>query len=191
MAENETFKDVQEAVSTALINTTRVVGQISNEDLDFHKSIDPAVGTLLEDRSKQFLGLVQNLTKAATGGTDLPAPKVEDQESVDENWTAFVDIFDNLLEKTDACLDEYTGSIKRLGAGTSTDVHNVTASVGKQKPSRLERPHNLPKPQLLFERGPKNHEHKPFKPLLDLKPHALVSLDGSVRPIDENDLSSG
>lgn len=113
MDKTQDFKSLQDQIQASLLSTTRVANQISAEDLGFQRSLDPAVGTSLDEQSARLLALSSALLKSAASIADLRVPALEDSEDVDNNWRGVVDIVDSLLEKTDTCLDEYTGVIKR------------------------------------------------------------------------------
>ena len=187
MAAGGNFKETKDAISSALVETTRVAGQISNEDLAFHRSSNPSVIPILEQQNTRLLRLTHKLTKAATWGTEVSAPYIANVDSVDDNWKNIVDVFDNLLEKADACLDEFTGSIKRLSPGQEDQIKKTAPVHGKRRIAKVYRNQDMQKPQLLFEDRPKNDEQTPFKPLLRSKPHAMVSLEDSLGEIDSDD----
>ena len=185
MALERPFPELKEAATAALLNTTRVANQIAQNDLDFHRSVNHSIGPLLEEQSARLLKLARSLTKAATGGTDLANPQLSNAESVDEKWPGLVDVFDSLLEKADACLDEYTGSIKRLDpAFAGRQEHDFSKRDTKSKLKRLDHTSAV-KPQLSFEHAVQNRETTAFKPLLQSKPHALISFEESLQPFDE------
>ncbi|KAL8909166.1 MAG: hypothetical protein Q9207_000340 [Kuettlingeria erythrocarpa] len=172
------FKELKAEISSALVNTTRTAGQIAKEDLAFQRSINPEVDRLLQEQSNRLLALVRDLNKSATAGSATAPPVLKDAESVDDGWRGIVDIIDNLLEKADACLDEYSGVIKKLTPARQ----NEQASADAKKPlaKREYRNQNLLKPQRLFRRAPKNDDDTPFKPLLTSKPNALIPLEESL-----------
>jgi hypothetical protein len=113
MAETQDFKSLQEQVQSALIATTRTAGQVASEDLGFHRSFNNEVGTALDEQSQRLLSLASALLKSAASIAELRAPVLEDADDVENNWRSVVDVVDSLLEKSDICLDEYTGVIKR------------------------------------------------------------------------------
>jgi len=115
MDETQDFKVLQDQIQAALITTTRTAGQISSEDLGFQRSLNPEVGTALDEQSERVLVLVNALLKSAASISELSAPTLQDTDDVENNWRGVVDVVDSLLEKTDTCLDEYTGVIKRKG----------------------------------------------------------------------------
>lgn len=174
------FKEIKEAISSTLVDTTRTAGQIAGEDLAFHRSSNPEITPLLEKQNSRLLQLAQNLVRAAATGTEVSVPRLSDADSVEDNWRGIVDVIDNLLEKADACLDEYTGVIKRLSP--SQDVRPARSAPPARKPLPLKsyRNQNIPKPQRLFPKIPCNDETTPFKPLLRTKPHAILPLENSI-----------
>ncbi|KAL8953599.1 MAG: hypothetical protein Q9222_000525 [Ikaeria aurantiellina] len=178
MTSEGTFKKLQRDVSSALVDTTRTASRISSEDLAFQRSINPEVSRRLDGQSKRLLSLVRNLNKTASAGTDAVPPRLKNVESVDDEWRGIVDIVDNLLEKADACLDEFTGVIKKLTPSRPSDP--VTMSTKRPLAKHEYRNQNLPKPQRLFRNVPRNEETTPFRPLLQTKPNGLTSLEDSL-----------
>ena len=187
MTSSTAFVEVKDGISAALVETTRTAGQISNEDLAFQRSSNPALIPLLERQSSRLLSLAKALTKVATSGTEVAAPKISDVESIDDHWRSIVDVFDNLLEKADACLDDYTGVIKRLSPSQEEQIKKAALTPQKQKPGKAYRTQNIAKPQLQFEHAPANDAKTPFKPLLKSKPHAIVSLEHSLQLVPSED----
>ena len=112
MDETQDFKSLQGQIQAALISTTRTAGQISSEDMSFQRSLNPELGTLLDEQSARLLELSNELLKSAASISELRAPVLEDQDDVENNWRSVVDVIDSLLEKTDTSLDEYTGVLK-------------------------------------------------------------------------------
>ncbi|KAL8711091.1 MAG: hypothetical protein Q9220_004472 [cf. Caloplaca sp. 1 TL-2023] len=178
MTSDGTFKKFQSDVSSALVDTTRSASRLSGEDLAFQRSINPEVDRRLNDQNKRLLSLVRSLNKTACAGTDTVPPPLKNVESVDDGWRGIVDIVDNLLEKADACLDEFTGVIKKL---THSRPNDPAPTSSKRPLAKHEyRNQNLPKPQRLFRKVPKNDETTSFRPLLQTKPNSLTSLEDSL-----------
>ena len=121
------FKSLQDQIQTALISVTRTANQIASEDLGFQRSLDPAVGTALDEQAARLLVLSSSLLKSAASISELKTPSLEDIEDVDNNWQGVVDIVDSLLEKADTCLDEYTGVIKHKSPLAADQVGNITS----------------------------------------------------------------
>ena len=180
-AEND-FKAVSENISSALINTTRTTALIAKEDIAFQRSLNPDIGRLLDDQNSRLLSLVQDLNRTATAGADITVPSLRDVESVDDNWREIVDIVDSLLEKADACLDEFTGIVKKAGPSHSAVFNPLSVPAKRQLASGEYRNQSIPKPQRLFRNVPNNAEAIPFKPLLRSKPNAIVPLEESLKP---------
>ena len=186
MGSNMDFKSLQDNISACLVNTTRTAGQLASKDLAFHRSLDPSIARHLDKQNARLLALAGRLTKSAAIATELPAPELPDADAVEDNWQEIVDVIDNLLEKADACLDEYTGVIKRLSpAQGSTPVPEAPRRILSAKYSKNQA---IAKPQLLFNKVPNNQDTSAFKPLLRTKPHAIVPLLESIGPqLSEND----
>ncbi|KAF5876649.1 putative exosome complex exonuclease rrp protein [Botrytis fragariae] len=177
MAEDtQDFKSLQDEVQAALVTTVKTAGHIASEDLGFHRSLNPEVGSALDEQNARLLALANQLLKSAASVSGIQVPILEDVDDVDNNWRGVVDVVDSLLEKTDTCLDEYTGIIKRK------QVEETSATMKSQKRplDNSLRTQNLVKPQLAFEVKPDNENTSPWLPLLKTKPHAKVSLEDSL-----------
>lgn len=108
------FKALQDSISASLVSTTRTAGQIASEDVSFHRSLDPSLGTVLDRQNARLLALAERLLSNAASNTEVVCPPLPDADAVDGNWRGIVDVVDSLLEKADISLDEYTGAVKRL-----------------------------------------------------------------------------
>ncbi|PYH43566.1 exosome nuclease subunit RRP6 [Aspergillus saccharolyticus JOP 1030-1] len=182
------FPPFQQRLTSSLVQVTRTVGQLSAEDVDFHRSSNAEVSDSLDEQSNRLLSLTSSLLKAATAGTDISAPTLDDDDSLEDNWRGVVDVIDALLEKADACLDEFTGVIKKLSPSQQDQAAAAAAKAAKSKAAAARfptiydyGPSKIPKPQLLFEHLPDNTDISPFKPLLKSKPHATVPLEDSLK----------
>lgn len=172
------FKSFQDRISSSLIEVTKTSGQIATEDLAFQRSLNPSVAATLDRQNARLLDTAGRLAKAAALGSEVRAPRINDLEAVEENWQGVVDVIDSLLERADACLDEYTGVVKRLSPSGQEPA--PTSHHGTARPARIVRDFDMAKPQLLFDRAPDNKAERPFKPLLTSKPHATRSLEESL-----------
>jgi exosome complex exonuclease RRP6 len=119
------FKSLQDQIQDALLSATRTAGQISSGDLNFQRSLNPSLGTALDEQSARLLALSSSLLKSAASISELEAPVLQDIEDVDNSWRGVVDVVDSLLEKADTCLDEYTGVIKRKTPPTTEQVRFI------------------------------------------------------------------
>lgn len=170
------FPPFQDKLKTALVQVTRTVGQLSSEDLNFHRSSSAEFSESLDEQSARIIALTSAVIKAATAGSETTKPVLQDEESIDDNWRDVVDVIDSLLEKADACLDEFTGVIKKLSPAQEDQTPVVKK--GPSFPTIYDYgPSKIPKPQLEFEHKPDNTDMGPFKPLLKTKPHAIVPLE--------------
>ncbi|WPH04268.1 Hypothetical protein R9X50_00715700 [Acrodontium crateriforme] len=180
MEKIDNFDSLQASISSALVSTTRSAGQIANEDVSFHRSLDPTFGTSLDRQNARLLGLAERLLGSATANTEIVRPpRLSDIDAVESNWRAVVDVIDSLLERADTALDEFTGAVKRLSPGLVEQKADATKAPKTSKIAAALKNHSIEKPQLQFEHVPTNNETIPFKPLLITKPHAVVPLETS------------
>ena len=170
------FESFQRQVTAALLDTTRTAGRIANEDLNFHRSVSGKVSKSLDVQNTRLLQLTNKLLKAATEDTNHTVPRVRSLDGIDDNWRSVVDVVDDLLEKADASLDEFSGIIQKL---SPIKDGVATPPAQKEKPKSTRNFHNplLRKPQQDFHKQVNNFDTSPFKPLLQRKPHALVPLE--------------
>ncbi|PWY87885.1 exosome complex exonuclease Rrp6 [Aspergillus sclerotioniger CBS 115572] len=177
------FGPFQQRVQSSLMQVTRTAGQLSAEDIDFHRSSNAEVSDSLDEQNSRLLSLTSSILKAATAGTDVSAPTLDDEDAIEDNWRGVVDVIDALLEKADACLDEFTGVIKKLSPSQQEQAAaKATKKAAAKFPTVYDYgPSKIPKPQLQFERPADNTDTSPFKPLLKTKPHASVSLEDSLK----------
>lgn len=185
------FAGFHDKVTAKLVQTSRIVGQLSNEDLNFYRSYKPDFVELLDEQSDRILSLASSLLNAASSGTDVKAPTLRNEDSLEDNWRGVVDVIDNLLEKADACLDEFTGIIKRLAPSQQEEAQPSKKKLISKFPSIYDRgPSRIAKPQLKFQRLPDNTDVSPFRPFLRTKPHAQVPLEVSLQLIEPQNKSS-
>ncbi|KAH9826372.1 HRDC domain [Teratosphaeria destructans] len=191
MANTSDFSALQAAITSSLVSTTKTTNQLASGDLPFHRSLDSSLATSLDRQNARLLSLASRLinTASTTSETVRPAPKLGDIEDVEGNWRAVVDVVDNLLERADTALDEFTGAVRRLSPSANTpEVESTTSRQGRKgfgvrdgqvagkSSSTSWKSQEIAKPQLQFEYVPRNDEAGPFIPLLQTKPHALEPL---------------
>ncbi|KAK1753090.1 ribonuclease H-like domain-containing protein [Echria macrotheca] len=178
MEQSQDFTALKDSVQTALVATTRSVNDLTNEDLQFQRTVSPAVASDLDEKSARLLGLANGLLKAAGQFTGQRVSALEDVDDVDFQWQGMMDVVDSLLYKIDTCLDDYTGLIKRKEAPTSELGRDPKRPKGALE--RSMKTANILKPQDKFEKKIDNFDSGPWKPLLTTKPHAQRSLDDSL-----------
>ena len=123
MDDSKDFKSLQENIQAVLIATTRTAGQVSSEDIAFQRSLDPDVGKALDEQSARLLALSSSLLKSAATISGVQVPAWNDADDVENSWRGVVDVVDTLLEKTDICLDEYTGVTRRRDVSQVLDLN--------------------------------------------------------------------
>ena len=185
------FGEFHDQVTSNLVQTTRTTGQLASEDLNFCRSSNREFSEALDEQSGRIISLTSSLLKAASR-SDVAAPDLQDEESIDDNWRGVVEVIDALLEKADACLDEFTGVIKRLSPSQQEQQQKQQARLGRKAnlpkfPTIFDYgPSKIPKPQLEFPRPVDNTDGSHFRPLLRSKPHAIVPLEKSLETVDSS-----
>ena len=170
------FDRLERPLTAALVQTTRCVGQLASEDINFVRTANPELGKALDKQKSRLLTTVRRLVRTGVSETDLAAPSFSTAEELEDGWGALVDVIDNLLEKADKCLDEHAGVTKaKIVSEASTEDSKVI-------PAQHQKVANIVKPQKQFANPPRNNPSAPFKPLLHTKPHALLPLQESIEP---------
>ncbi|PNS17221.1 hypothetical protein CAC42_6904 [Sphaceloma murrayae] len=187
-------------ISSGLLAVTRTANSLATEDLDFHRNLDPSIGTRIDKQNARLLRLAERLLENAASSSEVVRPRLPDADAVDENWRGIVDVLDSLLEKADTSLDEFSGAVKRLSPSReqvmdTKPMHEHFADADKTptsvpKPSRISqalRSQEIYKPQLDFFTVPSNDDIAPFRPLLKSKPHAKIPLEESAAQYEGED----
>jgi exosome complex exonuclease RRP6 len=172
------FKAYHERVTKNLAAVPKTCGHLASQDLSFHRSSSDKVSKSLDQQTAHLLRLTNKLLKFAAKDTNVPAPSLKDIDSIDDDWSKTVDLVDDVLEKADASLDEFTGVIKRMSPAAQNTPPPTKAQMPPKPYARF--PKVTEKPQTLFNRQVNNFDTQPFKPLLIHKPHAVKSLEESI-----------
>ncbi|CAD6888013.1 unnamed protein product [Tilletia caries] len=196
------------SVQHALVPLTRTAAQLpSASDLEFHRSLNPALANKLDSSTHALLDLVNSLTAwidPATAAATALAPASLPSNLTTNVPRAIGDLVDSLLERADINLDEYAGkreprkpAFSVVGSKSSkTQAKQAQAQEanakgkGKQSTTAALPSHitNAPikKPQRLFTNKPDNRSHMPWtRPLKYGKPHATktpLAQSGTNRP---------
>lgn len=194
------LKPLRSLVHSTLVAVTRSVNTLANEDLRFQRTVHTSVATRLDQNTDRILKLADGVLKSASRFTAQRRPKLDDVDDVEIQWKGVVDVIDTLLEKSDTCLDEYTGLVKKRDAPTAEPVRNTASDtlfliymltllqandLKRAKPANTGlawslRRANIMKPQHNFEKEPQDPESGPWKPQVTAKPHAQVPLASSL-----------
>ena len=188
------FSSFYESLATKVAQTVRIEGHISSEDVNFHRSSSVEFSESLDEQSDRLLALSSSLIKVAAAAEPgdkrrkKGVPDLKNAEDVEYNWSRIVDVIDNLLEKADTCLDEFTGIIKKLDPAQQAQAREAAS---RREPRNFPTiydygPSKIPKPQLQFERVPDARDVSPFRPLLKTKPHAIVPLEQSLQMVESD-----
>ena len=122
MDSSQDLKPLRDSVHSTLVSVRRSVNTLANEDLQFQRTVHPSVATRLDQNTDRLLALARGVLKSASKFTAQREPQLEDVDDVEIQWKGVLDVIDSLLEKSDTCLDEYTGLVKRKDAPTPESV---------------------------------------------------------------------
>ena len=122
MDSSQDLKPLRDSVHSTLVTVTRSVNTLANEDLQFQRTVHPSVAARLDQNTDRLLELARGVLKSASKFTAQREPQLEDVDDVEIQWKGVLDVIDSLLEKSDTCLDEYTGLVKRKDAPTPESV---------------------------------------------------------------------
>ena len=69
--ENPTAAAQQQAITAALVSTTRSASHLANEDIEFHRSSDRSVAVTLDQQNERLLALARRLLRNAAGAAGI------------------------------------------------------------------------------------------------------------------------
>ncbi|KAF7354798.1 Exosome complex exonuclease RRP6 [Mycena sanguinolenta] len=188
------FSEFNSNVQTAALNATRSAAGLP-ADIPFHRSMDPELAEDLDAFSSRVLSLTNNiLSLVATADPSQSSrrkgkAKLQTQDDVmDDFHSLVVDVMDQLLERTDICLDEFLGRTKTPLVAINYDAPGLRKTAKKVTPRgqldpAVQHAANLAKPQLAFKNPVKNND-EPWHPTLSHKFNAQVPLGHIYRDSD-------
>ncbi|PWW74965.1 hypothetical protein C7212DRAFT_358767 [Tuber magnatum] len=173
---------MQDRLLAAVVATVKTSSGLAAQDVDFHRTSNSEFGPSLDDCNERILAITNRLLASATCGSDISVLELKEADDVENNWMKIVEVIDDLLERADTCLDEYTGAIKEKNPVPFPDARAPEMVPNPSRPSRrsIQKSANIPKPQLLFKEKIDNFDHTPWKPRLTSKPHAVKPLSESI-----------
>ncbi|KAK7061210.1 exosome complex exonuclease RRP6 [Favolaschia claudopus] len=197
---SSSFSDFNSRVQTAALNATRGAAGLP-ADIAFHRSIDSDLAQDLDAFSSRILSLTNNiLSLVSTADTSQSSrkkgkAKLQGQDDVvDDFHSLIVDSMDQLLERTDICLDEFSGRTKAPLVAINYDAPGLRktnklnpAQKGQLDPA-VQHASNLPKPQLAFKHLVNNSD-QPWYPTLSHKFNAQVPLGHIFRDLDSESIA--
>ncbi|KAJ6516485.1 hypothetical protein C8R45DRAFT_960259 [Mycena sanguinolenta] len=188
------FSEFNSNVQTAALNATRSAAGLP-EDIPFHRSMDPELAEDLDAFSSRVLSLTNNiLSLVATADPSESSrrkgkAKLQSHDDVmDDFHSLVVDVMDQLLERTDICLDEFLGRTKAPLVAINYEAPGLRKTAKKITPRgqldpAVQHAANLAKPQLAFKTPVKNGD-EPWHPTLSHKFNAQVPLGHIYRDSD-------
>ncbi|KAJ7229199.1 hypothetical protein GGX14DRAFT_417073 [Mycena pura] len=184
---SSSFLDLTSRVQTAALNATRSAAGLPT-DIQFHRSIDSEFAEDLDTFSSRVLALTNNLLSlVATADPSQSSrlkgkAKLQTQDDVvDDFHSLVVDSMDQLLERTDMCLDEFLGRNKAPLVVIDPDAPGLRKTI-KNNPNQkrqldavVQHASHLAKPQLSFK-YPVDNSEEPWYSTLTHKFNAQVPL---------------
>ncbi|KAJ8080947.1 exosome nuclease subunit [Marasmius tenuissimus] len=150
-------------------------------DISYHRSMDPGFSKEIDSFSTRVLSLTNKLLTLA--GTAHPSGKgkgrLEDEDDVVDNFHSLVvDSMDQMLERTDICLDDFLGRNKAPAIAVNPKApapKKKTITPKGQLDPAIQHASHLPKPQTAFKKKVDNSD-APWRPHLSHKYNAQVPL---------------
>ncbi|KAA1473827.1 hypothetical protein DENSPDRAFT_780589 [Dentipellis sp. KUC8613] len=185
------FDDYNTRLQAAALTATRNSAGLPS-DLGFHRSVDRDLAKGLDTCSDRILNITNKLLGlTATAGTSKGKGKgkLEDQDDfMDRFESLIVESMDQLLERADICLDQYSGRTKAPAIAinpTQPAAQKTSRPKGRLEPVIQHAP-QLAKPQLKFKRKVDNTNGVVWYPSLRHKYNAQVPLGFNFHPNDED-----
>ncbi|XP_064642526.1 exosome complex component 10-like [Lineus longissimus] len=189
------FKDVtsfSQAMLTSVMGAIKSSNELPAEgdDFDYYSSFE-TFRSLMNIEGQRILQLMQTLMKHEGVKGNLHADS--HHMDVEDRFDVLVDANDQLLERVGNLLDEAAGikkaetslvvastAPKSTATNASWNKKPTTPSTAKKSSYRLLAARFVQRPQLKFKEKVDNTS-RPFYPKLTVKPHALKSLNESIR----------
>lgn len=148
----------------------RAASSLAAQDINFFTSLDQDVSRDVKDASSSLLALANRLLAKSTADFDFLEYGADNIVS-NLGWKRVSDALDNCFEKADLALDEMRNPKK---AGAQLTYILDSADDDRAQDVKI-------KPQVNFKDSVDNSDALPFKPKLTEKPHALKSLEESLK----------
>lgn len=152
------------------VGAVRAASSLAAQDINFFTSLDQDVSKDVKDASASLLALANKLLAKSAADYDF-IEYGEDNIVSKLSWKRVSDALDNCFEKADLALDEMKNP-KPSGA----QVTYMLDSTSDEKAPDVKI-----KPQINFREAVDNSDSHPFRPKLTEKPHALKSLEESLK----------
>ncbi|KAH6573254.1 hypothetical protein BASA50_009528 [Batrachochytrium salamandrivorans] len=175
------FAKKQQALLNSLGRLVKASQFLNSSDVQFLKASSPAVSSTLDATSDALLSALSQTNSYSSLSAvsnrcnkTNSAPSSLCEDDLTDKFDIIVDVVDNLLEKTDICLDLFKKPPKnaletRIGSAASKQQDSVS------KTTHTPRTHGIIRPQLSFLDKIDNTA-TPFFPRITSKPNAKVPL---------------
>ncbi|KAF8959127.1 hypothetical protein BDZ97DRAFT_1906257 [Flammula alnicola] len=189
--DESSFDDYNTRLQTSALAATRKAAALP-ADVAFHRSMDHEFAQGLDAFSERVLSMTNRLLSLVSTVDQTQASRgkgkgrLESQDDVVDHFHSLVvDSMDQLLEKTDICLDEFLGKNKAPAIAINPPItsNNTRSKKSAQKPATekgriepvIQHAAHLAKTQLQFKKKADNSD-APWYPTLSHKYNATVPL---------------
>ncbi|KAF8495725.1 ribonuclease H-like domain-containing protein [Russula emetica] len=163
-------------------------------DLAFHRSVDSDLAKDLETCSKRVVSMTNALLDlASTIGNSKSAKekgkgRLQDEDDfVDRFGALIVEPMDQLLERADIALDQFSGRTKAPAIAINPLEPKKKATSSRRQAPVIQHVSRLPKPQLKFKRKSDHTNGAPWFPTLRHKFNAQVPLGYNLQSASDGD----
>ncbi|KAH6911594.1 ribonuclease H-like domain-containing protein [Coprinopsis sp. MPI-PUGE-AT-0042] len=181
------FDDFHNRLQAEALKGTKTSAGLPS-DIGFYKTLDDNLSSNVAHLQSRVLSLIGGLVSLADGKGKEKS--VAGEDVVDDLPGTVVDSMDVLLERTDICLDEYSGKLKRPAATVNEKASKPSKkadnTTGKgYLPPSLQHASGIQKPQTQFPIQPNNSDQfSPPHSGLKHKYNAKVPLGYVLQPED-------
>lgn len=163
--------NVFEPILPKVLQTIRAASALAAQDVGFYRSVDAQLAEQIDALAALILDTANDLINGVSEESLKLKLVLEDLKS-DITWNSVSNVLDNVFERIDIEFDKARKG--KTAASNTLPVTNLEDGLEDAEGKILKR---VSKPQAAFSTPIDNSETHPFKPLLKLKPHALISLE--------------
>ncbi|KAH9979682.1 ribonuclease H-like domain-containing protein [Russula compacta] len=158
-------------------------------DLAFHRSVDSDLAKDLETCSDKVVSIMNTLLGLAStiggprGAQGRGKARLRDEDDfLDRFGALIVEPMDQLLERADIALDQFSGRTKAPAIAINPPEPKKKAAFSRRQAPVIQHASHLPKPQLKFKRKVDNTNGVSWYPVLRHKFNAQVPLGYTFQP---------
>ncbi|KAH3675521.1 hypothetical protein WICMUC_002610 [Wickerhamomyces mucosus] len=179
MSSNKSSKAVND-ILPKLGAVIRASSGLASNDIKFYKSLDNSIDSSSNSTSDRILSLINELLDSVESNDIFSV----ETNTLTENWNVVSGILDNFLERSDVSFDKLRSQQSSESGQPGPRLTYLDDSTNFNANNSQKR---QVKPQTLFKTSVDNSEKQPFKPLLKVKPHSILSFDECFKLTEETE----